>query len=703
MLENKELRTSTATATIQSKNEVSGINEGISSVKFPSKDNKDAINENKNKDKDIVEKTPDYQNKKEVRDNLNKSYEFDKVINLSNKSEKELASFKNNFMEKTSQNLENIDMFDEGEKKDFTNAIIKNKTNILKLIATLPADTVKATNINSLKNFLLSSENKALTKSEFIDIQLGLSQLLNKNKVSNKTTNKQNDLILKVQETTNLLDAAISQKIEAVKNYNNARLETLNAAKEIYHNLSKIEDPDLAQAIKDMVGKCVNYANDPILFTLYGQYMKNMLSMLTSGNVKKEDIIKYEQDFTKIIDEVEKIKKSSDSPSVKSQNIINLVLKNKETINKDRDSISNEEINNNRVDITEIVKDILTHPELFISGTNNASEEKTDLPSVKRVNDKKDGGLLDEINNKIELVESEVKLGTPNMKIKPSPLGITQPKPPTSKDKALELVTGAPPDNNNSNTNSIDNKGDKASSSKVGGAFEVLLKNKPDNYLETIPKKLEPIKKSIENFNKSFEKTLKSTNNLYKLQNNIDRLNNILNSYKDKINAELSNIIKMLKGKYSDQSIDESEERVNESYKEILEDVIKTAQESEFILNSSEFHVDNNVMNSVQLLEKFREIIVDLDLGLRAIKNKVESGVKLDTNFMKESNELKKRKEKAEKLLKTIELDFKNSKEIASQKVSNLSKQGILKNDLKMLALFIQEVSINKIAVGMDV
>ncbi|MFN8672038.1 MAG: hypothetical protein U0457_08145 [Candidatus Sericytochromatia bacterium] len=179
----------------------------------------------------------------------------------------------------------------------------------------------------------------------------------------------------------------------------------------------------------------------------------------------------------------------------------------------------------------------------------------------------------------------------------------------------------------------------------------------------------------------------------------------ILKNEEEKYNNNVKEALNELKNVMPDIKKDTKEETTNKIHddkRKEIDKLAKKAQESLDKMNSEKFDDNHLVSSGVKLLSNMREIIVELDLGLRAIKNKTEGKVKIDFEHLKEVKEAEKRKIKAEKMLKKLELELKASKEVKQSEVSSSSKKEALKGSIKDIMLFLQELSSMKPSFGID-
>lgn len=191
--------------------------------------------------------------------------------------------------------------------------------------------------------------------------------------------------------------------------------------------------------------------------------------------------------------------------------------------------------------------------------------------------------------------------------------------------------------------------------------------------------KADPVLNNLfSNFNSDLNKLFSDTNK-YILAESLFNIKSI------EFNLSLSSFENKLDNVTNDSSLEEDRKE--------LDKLIEKANEMQYLMDLS-FNFDDKEANITTLLENLRNIIVELDLGLRSIKNKTDSKIQIDTDFLKNVKENEKRYQKMDQAKEIMNKIFKLSKEVNIVNVSDSVKRGIFKNDLKSLALAIQELSI---------
>ncbi|MFN8673705.1 MAG: hypothetical protein U0457_16715 [Candidatus Sericytochromatia bacterium] len=145
--------------------------------------------------------------------------------------------------------------------------------------------------------------------------------------------------------------------------------------------------------------------------------------------------------------------------------------------------------------------------------------------------------------------------------------------------------------------------------------IKTIMKN------EKVANSIKEIRNDIKNLNKSFSELSKAYQEIDKLYNDLDK--------------ELKNIQSNL------SKIERNSEKIDEMINEELKKLIQIAEES---FDKLSLDVSDSTSNLVELLQKFRAIIVELDLNLRAIKNKVAEKKSIDDSYLKGVKEREDRK-----------------------------------------------------------
>lgn len=687
--------------------------------------NKIIDNNSKNKKDDILENTSETNDLNNLKGSMEEIF---KNTNFSYIEERyKPTSFLGLVSNSVSQNFFKVLGKNSGdENKEVKNTITENKDLINALIKMNSNNGTKNNEtIQALNKFINTDSINTEAKKDDWKLGKGLVDLISKSKDLAKLAPNLEDskkilsLIADLETKNQKVLAAVEKKANAYKKLNALMPEFRKNVADIKNKAEEIAktDTEFANFLLTMTGLAEKFANDPLLFSIYSQYMKNICNLLCNPNVLGGDLekieatlhsyqAKFDETITKIID----IKNSNKSDAEKKSEILGIIDSKQDILNTN----IGEGKTSDGIKTTDILKDILIYDNFYSKEDENTHQGKVTHPSSTSSKNSPNLKLSNNSNNVTRTGNTAADGATETSNSQENFVqGNTWVKPTSSVDRTLKITLYQ--------TNTSDN------GVKSAKGVTHSNKNKPvltspqtiQNPIKTMSTFIENVKvnptkaeeRGLKRLRQEAEKAgltevIKDYSNLQdRIRKSFEEIhisNEDLAILKNEFNELLNKNLDKLAPIVNENYISESKDRIEQSYKDIVDDAIREAENSEFMLNANEFQVDNNLMNGVQLLEKFREIIVELDTGLRAIHNKVSSNVKLDTDYMKEARELRKRKEKAEKLLKMIERDFKESKEVKSQQLSNLAKQAILKNDLKLINIFVQEMNMNRVAIGME-
>ncbi|MFN8670888.1 MAG: hypothetical protein U0457_02250 [Candidatus Sericytochromatia bacterium] len=718
---------------------------------FDTFDNANKIIENnsKNKKTDVLENTSEANDLNNLKGSMEEIF---KNTNFSYIEERyKPTSFLGLVSHSVSQNFFKVLGKNSGdENKEVKNTINENKDLINALIKMNSNNGTKNNETIQALNKFINTDSIAAPEAKKDDWKLGkgLVDLISKSKDLAKLAPNSEDS-KKILSLIGDLETKNQKVLTAVEKRTNAYKKLDALIPEFDKNILDIKskareiakkDPEFANFLLKMVGLAEKFKDDPLLFSIYSQYMKNIGNVLRDPDLLgsnlesiEERLHTYQQKFDATITKIIGIKNSTRTDEEKKNEILGVIDTNQDILNTDigekKDGVSS-----SGTKVTDILRDILIYDDFYSKADEPAPEKELEVAPQTRVNtesfkpanngkvlkisgnpgklgislttppatssndnaESSEGGgktIVGATRGRWKKVTAEVNtdLEIQLYHIPPkTPIGVTMPTKSgrTKKEEEVNEPVLGP-------VQTIKNP--MADITK----FVLSIKANPTGPNDRALKELVQLTKEV-GLDETFNDLSSTVEQIRSAFREVGIANHEVYDANLEFNNTLDQTLNSLKPIVRDNAIEESEARIDDSYKDIVDAAIREAENSEFMLNANEFQVDNNLMNGVQLLEKFREIIVELDTGLRAIHNKVSSNVKLDTDYMKEARELRKRKEKAEKLLKMIERDFKESKEVKSQQLSNLAKQAILKNDLKLINIFVQEMNMNRVAIGME-
>lgn len=568
------------------------------------------------------------------------------------------------------------------QRKELKNILSSDKNDITKLLDFMKKEY--PTEVGLVKN-MLSSVSKSDSKKTRSMNPIAEKALINlvekfKDKLRNSDLKADPEILKFINklDKTNLLEK-MEERTEAIHNFTVSVNNVVKINNTILNKLTEIRkiDPETADFLKSLVSEFKDYEKNPALFIMYGQYMKNVLAMVENNDF--DGLQAFNDKFEVIFEKIKVEIKSEHTDEQKKQAIMSIINANKEVINLD--IIDNKSDSTEKLQLSDIVEDIFENPNAYSSTDNNS-----DLTSSGQ--------------------QMSVGLGS---RSKPQ---VTMSA--TSEEHPLSIsVAGVKEPEKLPNPTNTEVKFNSALS--AASLHEVQHHDEPPLTQTTEPltvkqprvprtfgKRIGGIFKAIRNLTRGNIGKHKATINTY-LKDDILKFNSAMFEVKitatvlkkvnteyfkeyDKFTSQLTMINELLKT----NSIPNSDSLAED--KKTLDELIKKANEEQDLMDLSINFVDNDA-NVVSLLENLRNIIVELDLGLRAIKNKTNAKVQIDTDFLKNVKENEKRYKKLDQVRDIMNKIFKNSKEVNMINVSDRVKRATFKSDLKVLALAIQELS----------
>lgn len=564
----------------------------------------------------------------------------------------------------------------DAERKELKDILSNEKSSISKLLDTMEKED--PSNVALVKNMLLSIDKVDSSNTNW------------KNKPMNPTTEKALITVVEkfkeqIRKSDSKLDPEISSfvnKLDSTKllekmeereedfhKFNVSINKVVEITKSINTKIKEIRktDPEIADFLQSLVDEFKNYEKNPAMFIMYGQYMKNVLSMVQNSDLKT--LQNFNDRFQVVFEKIKLEITSKNTDTQKKQTIMTLINENKDIINFD--ILEGKSATDEKIKLSEIIQDIFERPESYIS--RNRTSIKTDssktIVSAQKMATEMMGTRI----------EQEVDFSAS-----------TTPPSNTSEGeggKFISALSSASIHEIKHNLEDLDNLSVQHSGVKViekamvSGAFE-FIRHLDKGEFEKCKKTINShLKDEIKDFSFAMN-AVKTAATAYKIVNN--------DYYKeyDKFAKQLEIINELFK---ANVNMPDNSDSLEED-KKTLDELIKKAQEKEDLMDLS-INFGENDFNIVSLLENLRNIIVDLDLSLRSIKNKTDSKIEIDKNFLKNLKENEKRFKKIDQVREIMNKIFKSSKEVNIVNVSDRVKRATFKSDLKVLGLAIQELS----------
>lgn len=575
------------------------------------------------------------------------------------------------------------------ERKELKDILSNDKNSVTKLLDTMEKED--PSNVALVKNMLLSIDNVDSSNSNW------------KNKPMNPNTEKALITVVeKFKEQIRKSDSQLDPEISAFVNKLDSTklLEKMQERQEDFHKFnvsvnnvvkvterieSKISeirktDPKTADFLQSLVGEFKNYEKNPALFIMYGQYMKNVLNMMQNSDLKT--LQSFNNKFQGVFDKIKSEITSKHTDEEKKQTIMALINENKDVINlnilEGKTSLEVfEGANDEKIKLSDIIQDIFERPESYISRRNTSTDSSHNIVSGQRMSLGMMGsrsGIQVNLSASIDEKESH------------STSGETSGGGGGQFVSALSAVSiyDIPQSTDGEDKESSHGGGAKVIGRKLDGrvsAFE-FVRHLDQGGFERCRKTINThLKEEIKEFNMAINE-MRSTVSVYK------EVNDEYYKEYDKLVEQLEMINELFKTNINTPNNSES----LEEDKKLLDELLKKAQEKEDLMDLS-ISFEENDFSVVSLLENLRSIIVELDLSLRSIKNKNDSKMQIDSDFLRHLKENEKRFQKIDQAREIMNKIFKSSKEVSIINVSDWVKRATFKSDLKVLGLAIQELS----------
>lgn len=568
------------------------------------------------------------------------------------------------------------------QRKELKTILSTDKSDITKLLDFMKKEY--PTEVGLVKN-MLSSINKSDSKKTRSMNQLTEKALINlvekfKDKLRNSELKADPEILKFINklDKTNLLEK-MEERTEAIHNFTVSVNNVVKINNTILSKLTEIRktDPETADFLKSLVSEFKDYEKNPALFIMYGQYMKNVLAMVENNDF--DGLQDFNDKFEVIFEKIKVEIKSEHTDDQKKQAIMSIINENKELINFD--IIDNKSASSKKLQLSDIVEDIFENHDAYSSTDNNSD--------VTSSGQQMSVGLGSRLKPQVNMSET-----TENQPLSISVAGVKEPESlPNQTNTGVKFNSAL-----SASSLHKEEPHDESNSTQTTEALTVKQPRVPRPF----GKRIGNIFKAIKNLTRGNLGKHKATINTY-LKDDILKFNSAMFEVKitatvlkkvnteyfkeyDKFTSQLTMINELLKT----NSIPNNDNL--EEDKKTLDELIKKANEEQDLMDLSINFVDTEA-NIVSLLENLRNIIVELDLGLRAIKNKTDSKVQIDTDFLKNVKENEKRYKKLDQVRDIMNKIFKSSKEVNMVNVSDRVKRATFKSDLKVLALAIQELS----------
>ncbi|MEK7434165.1 MAG: hypothetical protein AABZ74_13615 [Cyanobacteriota bacterium] len=654
------------------------------------------------------------ENKNQVNSNLNRRIDFNKPFNFPEKKvsedfSKNLASVRGFYNGTSGEKIHS-------QRVDLTNVLKNNMDSMEKLLALYtnsPNNKDGRSNvmIDNVKQTLAQIKNGGSNSIAAYQEKFLLKFLKEaSNKLPNLDPQKCAEIgtILQTLNNNELIDQ-IAKREESQQNFNKSLHAVSCTVSDIESKIDEIikTDPKTADFLRNLTKEFESYKNNPALFVIYGQYMKNVLELMKEGNTdfsKLPDLKAMDLNFRLAFNEIKSVMSPNNkmTPEQKRDKILTIINQNKDVINLD---ITNCPRSGKKTELTTILNDMFKNPQFYVKVDNSSTEEilsQSIIPiessnSISRKKEEPVELLRTNIPNASTLLEgTEPSLST----------NLTSRVTPTASMALSSLTTftlPVPPkvDANSNLTNEFSQVDLLSSDERVSLSAETEI-NPVSAFIQHLT--TEDFNRASQTINTYIAPEIEELNNnwgeVLETGNEYVVRNNEFNHFVEETYPETQRIIDSLNTFSEDNKrlIKEiqSEDKSLDMVQDEIERLIKDAEKAEDRLNM-EFNLDGNLCNSVTLLEKFRDIIVELDLNLRKLNGESQDKTNIDLNFMRRVKEALYAKERVDKTKRLLDKDFLNSKEIKTQYLSGASKMAILRSDVKMISVAMQELASLKI------